>query len=570
MDGTPDPGTAPDANPSVPVDATPVDTTPVDATSAQKEAPPPPTVENDAAPVEATPLERRRPRPSDTTGVADLLTAVSSENLDAAVDAALDGLTDADMAMASDSPEARDDFAVGDIVTGRVGNIGSEDILVDFGAKAMGTLALAELRRDDHFQIGDNVEVCISGRDKRSGLLRVSLKEARRRKLLGRIEVGLIVEGTVTGMNKGGLDLEVDGVRAFIPASQVDIHFMKDISDLIGQTVRAEVTQFDTESGDLVVSRRKALICETAEQKEKIFESLSVGDVRHGKVRSVTDYGAFIDLGGVDGLLHVSEMSWGRVSKPEDVVKVGDELEVKILKLHQEKKKISLGLKQIATNPWETAEQKYEVGKTQSGRVARLANFGAFIELEPGLDGLLPVSEMSWTRRLRHPSELVKEGDIVEVAIVNVDAAKQRITLSLKQLSEDPWAAAAAKYVVGSLVKGKVARTTDFGAFVALEDGIDGLVHISELDEGRVKAVTDKVQPGQAVEVRILGVDVETKRVSLSMRKPPPEPSPEEIAAGQATRAAEKKRRDKPRRGGITFGWDSEGFGGLDPSQFSK
>ena len=284
MDGTPDPGLVPDADPSVPVDATPADATPD-----RNDAPPPPTVEDDAAPAVPSPSKRRDARPSDGADVAELLTAVSSEDLDAAVDAALDGLTDADMARASDSPEARDDFAVGDIVTGRVGNIGSEDILVDFGAKAMGTLALAELRRDDHFQIGDHVEVCIGGRDKRSGLLRVSLKEARRRNLLSRIEVGLIVEGTVTGMNKGGLDLEVDGVRAFIPASQVDIHFMKDISDLIGQTVRAEVTQFDTESGDLVVSRRKALICETAEQKEKVFESLSVGDVRRGKVRSVTD-----------------------------------------------------------------------------------------------------------------------------------------------------------------------------------------------------------------------------------------------------------------------------------------
>jgi small subunit ribosomal protein S1 len=258
------------------------------------------------------------------------------------------------------------------------------------------------------------------------------------------------------------------------------------------------------------------------------------------------------------------------VGKAEDVVKVGDEIDVKILKVNKEHKRVSLSLKQTTTNPWESAAEKYGEGTRLTGRVVRLANFGAFVELEPGVDGLLPVSEMSWTRRVRHPSEIVKEGDVVEVSVLGFDEDKKRISLSLKALREDPWEQAAQKYAAGSTATGKVVRVVDFGAFVQLEDGVDGLVHISELADERVRSAADKVKPGDEVEVRVLGVNLEARKISLSMRRPPAEPTPEEVAKIQAERAAAaKKRASRPKRGGITFGWD-EGLGALDPSKFTK
>jgi small subunit ribosomal protein S1 len=264
-------------------------------------------------------------------------------------------------------------------------------------------------------------------------------------------------------------------------------------------------------------------------------------------------------------------MSWGRVDKPEDLVKIGDEIEVKITKVNKEKKKVSLSLKEATPNPWSHAAERYLPNTRLQGRVVRLAEFGAFVELEPGVDGLIPISEMSWTKRIRHPSEVVKEGDVVEVQVLSVDAEKHRISLGLKQLKEDPWTEVVNKYAVGSKLRGKVVRTTDFGAFVSLEEGIDGLIHISELSDTRVRAVTDRVRVGEEVEVRVLAVDPANKKVSLSMRPPPREPTPEEIAAAEKARAAAEKKKEasKKRRGGLTIEWGS-GLETLDPSRFAS
>ncbi len=502
------------------------------------------------------------------TEVASALAAAEAEDLDAAVDEAMKDFSTAQLSASSDNQDVRDDFTEGAIVKGRIANIGSEDVLIDFGAKALGSMPLSDIQKEETCLVGDEIEVFVIGEDKRTGLVTVSRKKARHAALMRDMKVGVEVEGSITGMNKGGLDMDIDGIRAFIPASQVDIHFLKDISELIGQTVRAEVTKFDREAGDVVVSRRKYLIREQAARKKDLFAQLEVGQIKHGKVRSLTDYGAFVDIGGIDGLLHISDMSWGRVAKPDDLLKVGDEIDVKVLKLSAEDKKISLGLKQVTESPWQNVGEKYTVGSTLKARVVRLVNFGAFVELEPGVDGLLPISEMSWTRRIRHPSELVKEGDVIEVGVASVDGTKKRISLSLKQLGEDPWADAETKYTVDSKVNGKVVRTTEFGAFVELEDGIDGLLHISELANERVKAVTDKVKPGQEIEVRVLGVDKDAKRISLSMRPPPAEPSPEELARIQKA-AARKKSPGKPRRGGLTLDWEIQGLDQIDPSSFT-
>jgi small subunit ribosomal protein S1 len=313
---------------------------------------------------------------------------------------------------------------------------------------------------------------------------------------------------------------------------------------------------------------------EDEERKQKTFQAIEVGQIRHGVVRNIAEYGAFVDIGGIDGLLHVTDMSWGRVNKPEEIVKIGDEIDVKVIKVNADKKKISLSLKQTKPDPWLHAAEKYSQGQKLTGRVVRTENFGAFVEVEPGLDGLIPISELSWTKRIRHPSDVLKEGDMVEISILSMDIDKKRMSLSLKQLAEDPWATVTERYTDGATVKGKVVRTTDFGAFVQLEEGIDGLIHISELSEERVRAVTDKVQPGQEVEVRILGVDAEAKKISLSMRRPPTGPTPEELAKMQAERAAAEAKRKpaKPRRGGITVDWNDGGLslGSLDPNKFGR
>lgn len=472
------------------------------------------------------------------------------------------------------APQAQE-IRIDDLLTGRIANIGTRDVLIDFDGKSFGAMPLDDFEKDEKFAVGDSLTVMVVGRDERGGLLSVSRRKARRELTLQNLKIGMVLEGRVTGMNKGGLEVDVDGLRAFIPASQAELHFTKDISDLLGKNIRAEVTRF--EKGDdrenIVLSRRKVLMREEDERKENAYAAVEVGQTRHGVVRNVTEYGAFVDIGGVDGLLHVTDMSWGRVNKPADVVKIGDEIDVKVIKVNQGKKKISLSLKQTKPDPWSTAADRYSQGLKLSGRVVRLESFGAFVELEPGLDGLVPLSEMSWTKRIRHASEVLKEGDVVEVSILNLDVANRRMSLSLKALAEDPWATAAARYAEGERVRGKVVRTTDFGAFVELEEGIDGLIHISEIADERIRAVTDKVKPGQEVEVRVLNVDPQAKKIALSMRQPPTGPAPEELARMQAEREAEaRKKAARPRRGGITVDWNDGGLslGQLDPSKFAR
>lgn len=511
------------------------------------------------------------PKPSPADMVA-AITADEDHSLDKALDEAMNGFKeDVDLSTKGASTAITADPESDALLAGRIANIGSQDVLIDFGAKSLGVMPRSDLPEERTYNVGDSLDVLVTGRDEQGGLLTVSHKKARQERLLREMKIGTVLEGFVTGMNRGGLEVNIEGLTAFMPAGQVDAHFLKDISTLIGTKVRAEVTRFDREDSNIVLSRRKVQMREQQEQKEKAFEVLKVGQVLKGKVRNLADYGAFVDIGGVDGLLHVSDMSWARVEHPQDVVKVGDDIEVKIIKINQEKRKISLSLKQTMPNPWDSVADKYAVNGKVSGRVVRLANFGAFVELEAGLDALLPISEMSWTRRLRHPKEMVKEGDIVEASILSCEPEKKRISLSLKALSDDPWAAVTLRYAPGSKIKGKVVRTTDFGAFVNLEEGIDGLIHISELDDQRTRAVTDKVKVGDEVEVRVLSVDAEAKKISLSMRGPPPEPTAAEIAAAKAEQQAIEKRRSKSqnRRGGITFGWD-QGLSSLDPSKFAR
>lgn len=488
----------------------------------------------------------------------------------------MEGVSENDMSgAAGPAPQPTDSEGEGAIRLGRIANIGSQDVLIDFGGKSLGAMPLTDFDKGESYNVGDSIEVMIVDPEPHHGLLVVSRRKARQARLLSGLQIGQVLEGIVTGMNKGGLEVDIHGLRGFIPASQVDLHFLKDISTLLGQTVKVEVMKFEADEANIVLSRRNAQIKEAAQRKEQLLAELEVGQTRRGRVRSLSEFGAFVDIGGVDALLHVSDMSWGRVSKPDDVVKVGDEIECKIIKVNREQKKISLSLKQTLPDPWSSVDMRYSVGMKLSGRVVRLQDFGAFVEVEPGIDGLVPVSELSWTRRIRHPQELVKEGDVIEVVVIALDKEKKRISLSLRQVQPDPWSLAVGKYAEGTMLKAKVVRTADFGAFVALEEGLDGLIHISELSTERVKAVTDKVKPGDEVEVRVLGVDPVAKKISLSMKPPPRQLTPEEREEMARKRAAEEKERERrraksaSRRGGLTISWD-QGLGSLDPSQFAR
>lgn len=441
---------------------------------------------------------------------------------------------------------------------GRVISKDKDHVFVDLGGKSQGIASLAQFEQEP--AIGEELEFHVERYDPDEGLLILNRKGAVSENVSWEnLEVGQVVEGEVTGMNKGGLELKVKSMRAFMPAGQVDIYFHKDISTFIGQRLKAEVTQFDRASRNLIVSRRNILEREKEEARRKLLEELAVGQMRRGTVRSVTEYGAFVDLGGgVDGLIHVSELAYRRVKSAKDVVKEGDVVDVKVVKIDKEAGKIGLSLKQAMADPWADAAAKYAVGTAITARVARVEGFGAFLEVEEGIEGLLPVSEISW-QRIRHPSDVLKEGDTVKVVVLALDPAAKRMTFSMKQAGGDPWAGVEERYPVHSVVTGKVTRTADFGAFVELEAGLEGLVHISELSNQRVRTVNDAVKVGQEVRVRVLEVDKERRRMGLSIRRADePAPAPAEAAAASAAAATPAGPPPKPKkrpqlRGGLDF-----------------
>ena len=436
---------------------------------------------------------------------------------------------------------------------GRVMHLTKDDAFIDFGGKSQGIVPLQQFEQEP--KVGDEMEFVVDRYDEREGLLILHPKGAAAANVSWEtLEIGQIVEGNVTGMNKGGLEVDIKGMRGFMPAGQVDLYFQKDISTFIGQKVKAEVTQFDPRGKNLVLSRRNILEREKEEARVKLLAELEEGQTRRGTVRSVTDFGAFVDLGGADGLLHVSEMSWKRGQKPSDFVKLGDIVDVKVIKLDKASGKMSLSLKQAMADPWSGAETRYPVGTTVTGRVTRVEPFGAFIEVEEGLEGLLPVSEMSW-QRIRHPSDVVKPGDTIKLVVISADPAQRRMSFSLKQAGPDPWSTVKDRYAQDMVVDGKVTRVVDFGAFVELEPGLEGLVHISELANTRVRTAGDVVKPGQDVKVRVLEVDKDARRVSLSLKRAT-EPAPTAaaaLAAAAATAAPAKKKKRPELRGGLDF-----------------
>jgi len=446
--------------------------------------------------------------------------------------------------------ESSEQMAAKGLRKGRVVSIGKDDVFIDLGGKSQGIASLTQF--DEVPTVGQEIEFHVERYDPREGLLILTRRGAVATNISwDNLEIGQLVEGTVTGMNKGGLELQVKNMRAFMPAGQVDVVFHKDISTFIGQRMMAEVTQFDREKKNLIVSRRNIVEREKEEARQRMLSELTEGAVRRGTVTSVMDYGAFVDIGGVDGLLHISEMSHRRVRNPSEVVKVGDMVDVKIVKIDPETGKIGLSLKQAMADPWVDAGTKYPVGTALTARVARVEGFGAFLEAEEGLEGLLPVSEISW-QRIKQPSDVLKEGDTVKVVVIALDPVARRMTFSIKQAGGDPWAGAADRYPQDSVINGKVTRVADFGAFVELEPGLEGLVHVSELAAHRVRTPADVVKPGDEVRVKVLELDKEKRRIALSIRRAAEAMPAATSASAPAPEPAKKKKRPQL-RGGLDF-----------------
>ena len=449
------------------------------------------------------------------------------------------------------------------MVRGRISAIRGDDVFVDLrgsDAKNQGVVPLTQFERAP--RVGSIMDFVVERLDESQGLVILSREGAVGRAAWDELRRGSVVEARVVSTNKGGLELEmVGGVRAFMPISQIDLHFIEDTEPLVGQKLQAQVQEINHRSHKVVLSRRQLLEAEKQSKQEQLWKEIEVGQTRQGTVTGIADYGLFVDLGGVDGMVHVSDMSYRRVDKPTDLAKVGQQVQVKVLKIDQEKQRIGLGMKQVEPDPWLGVADRLKAGDHISARVVRTVDFGAFVEIEPGVEGLVPVSELSW-KRVGKPSDVVNEGDVLRLVVQNIDPEKCRISLSLKQVDGDPWIGAERKYEKGSLVDAMVLSITDFGAFVELTPGVEGLVHISELADHRVDRADDILTIGQNQQFRVLEVDEEKQRISLSLKAvanpPTAQPSHNDptIAYSRgndrlAGKSKAKKKPGKPLKGGI-------------------
>jgi small subunit ribosomal protein S1 len=414
----------------------------------------------------------------------------------------------------------------GGVVKGRVVGITSTHVLIDVGYKSEGQIPIQEfMDRQSNVQVkvGDDVDVYFDSSEGENGGIVLSRQRAENMKVWEEIEnafnEGRGVQGHIVGKVKGGFKVDV-GVPAFLPGSHVDIRPSRNLDKFIGTTDRFAVVKYNRARGNVVVSRRALLEKERDSLKHEILKVLEEGVILEGTVKNITGYGAFVDLGGIDGILHISDMSWGRISHPSEIVQVGDKIKVVVLKFDSEKERISLGMKQLTPDPWHEVAEKYPVGTRVQGKVISLMDYGAFVELESGIEGLIHISEMSWTKKIAHPSKILQVGQTVEVVVLNVDPSHRRISLGLKQVMANPWEEAKEKYPVGSVVKGPVRNVTDFGIFVGIEEGIDGLVHISDLHwTKKLKHPSELYKKGDIVEAKVLGVNVENARFSLGIKQ---------------------------------------------------
>ncbi|GMV07233.1 MAG: hypothetical protein AMXMBFR53_35080 [Gemmatimonadota bacterium] len=467
-------------------------------------------------------------------------------------------------ALLADFDEDFQHIREGEIVNAKVLRVTDSSVILEFGFKSEGSVALDEFK--DPPEPGQEVEVLLESLEDDDGVVVLSKKKADFLRVWEKIreahEADRPVKGTLVRKIKGGVTVDLMGVDAFLPGSQIALRRVPNIEDLIGETYKFKIIKLNKRRRNIVVSRRVILEAEREKKRETLVKELLVGQVREGVVKNITDFGAFIDLGGLDGLLHITDMSWGRVGHPSEVVEIGKALDVKVLDIDWNRERISLGMKQLLPYPWTDIDKKYPVGSRVRGKVVSITNYGAFVELEKGVEGLVHISEMSWTRNVRHPSKVVSIGEEIEAVVLKVDPNDEKISLGMKQIEEDPWLALPVKYPTGTKLNGVVRNLTSFGAFVEIEPGIDGLVHVSDMSwTKRVEHPSEVVQKGQEVDVMVLDVDAENKRISLGIKQLQDDPWPsisERFAPGVECDGKVARVQDK----GVVvdLGDDIEGF----------
>ena len=434
----------------------------------------------------------------------DATTTVSKEDLEKAYDSTLSKVNDRE------------------VVDGTVIAMNKREVVVNIGYKSDGIIPLSEFRYNPDLKVGDTVEVYIENQEDKKGQLILSHKKARATRSWDRVNAALeneeIIKGYIKCRTKGGMIVDVFGIEAFLPGSQIDVKPIRDYDVFVGKTMEFKVVKINQEFKNVVVSHKALIEAELEQQKKEIIGKLEKGQVLEGTVKNITSYGVFIDLGGVDGLIHITDLSWGRVSDPREVVSLDQKLNVVILDFDDEKKRIALGLKQLTPHPWDSLDPNLKVGDHVKGKVVVMADYGAFIEIAPGVEGLIHVSEMSWSQHLRSAQDFMKVGDEIEAVILTLDREERKMSLGIKQLKADPWETIEEKYPVGSKHTAKVRNFTNFGVFVEIEEGVDGLIHISQLADKRVENVKDIVAIGDVVKVKIIDIDIDNKRISISMR----------------------------------------------------
>jgi len=450
--------------------------------------------------------------------------------------------TDKESAETAGDPQETDNFMElyeeslrsiqeGEVVNGEIVQIDKEYVLVDIGYKSEGQIRINEFIDSEGnltAKVGDNVEVLLERREDEDGAILLSKEKAAKIKIWDQIkniyETDDNIRGKIIARVKGGLSVDI-GLQAFLPGSQVDLRPIRDMDALVGTEHDFKIVKYNKRRGNIVLSRRAILEAERATIREDTLKMLEEGAVLEGTVKNITDYGLFIDLGGIDGLVHITDMSWGRVGHPSEMHQMGDKITVKILSFDRERERVSLGIKQLAPDPWSEAEYKYPPSAKIQGRVVSLTDYGAFVEVEQGVEGLIHVSEMSWTRKIRHPSQILSVGEIVEAMVLNIDVAKKRISLGMKQVEPNPWDVIEEKYPVGTTIEGKIKNITDFGIFIGIDEGIDGLVHISDISwTRRIKHPSEVYRKGQEVQAVVLNIDKGNERFSLGIKQLTPDP----------------------------------------------
>ncbi len=446
------------------------------------------------------------------------------ENID--LDAPIDQLSREDFESFFDDYLGNRSVREQSVVRGTIIEIGDEFVTVDIGFKAEGVIRRNEFVNEAGeitIAVGDSVDVYLDQMGEEDGLLELSKEKADLMKAWDEISKAVerdeTVRGTITQRVKGGLAVDI-GVKAFLPGSQVDLRPVKNLDRLLGETHEFKIIKFNKKRGNIVLSRRVLLEKEREERKSETLKSLRPGAIMLGTIKNITDYGAFVDLGGIDGLLHITDMSYGRIQHPSEMFEVGVQIEVKVLKFDEDSQRVSLGYKQIRPDPWEDAEYKFPVGAIVRGKIVSIVDYGAFVELEDGIEGLVHISEMTWNKRVKNPSKLVEAGQVVEAKVLGIDLEAKRISLGMRQLEQNPWEVTSDRYPVGTIVRGRVRNITDFGIFIGIEEGIDGLVHISDMSWGqRIRHPSERFQRGDEVEARVLNVDVDAERFSLGIKQ---------------------------------------------------